>query len=78
MYTLKIVLIFHKVLHESSNVWLSMYDTEGNKRHICIRDNLFSCQQPQRHIHLKEKKQVLQGTNSKMFFVKRNFPLLKI
>ena len=33
-----------------------MYDTEGNKRHICIRDNLLNCRQPHQHIYLKEKK----------------------
>ena len=43
-----------------------MYDTEGNKHHPCIRDNLFNCRQPHQHINLKEKKQVLQRTNSKM------------
>ena len=36
-----------------------MYDIEGNKDHICIRDNLFNCRQPHHHIHLKEKKHVL-------------------
>ena len=32
-----------------------MYDTERNKDHIFIRDNLFSCGQPHEYIHLKEK-----------------------
>ena len=44
---------------------------KGNKHHLCIRDNLLNCGQPHNHIHLKEKKQVLQSTNSKMLFVKR-------
>ena len=38
---------------------MSMYDTEGNKDHICIRDHFFNCRQPHQHINLKEKKQVL-------------------
>ena len=38
----------------------------------------FNCVQSHKHIHLKEKKQALQCTNSKMLFVKRNFHLLKI
>ena len=36
-----------------------MYDTDGNKDHICIRDNFLNCGKPHQHIHLKEKKQVL-------------------
>ena len=35
-----------------------MCHTEENKDGF-IQNNLFSCQQPQQHIHLKEKKQVL-------------------
>ena len=41
------------------NVWLSVYDPEGNKYHICICDNVFNFWQPHQHIHLKENKQVL-------------------
>ena len=55
-----------------------MYNTEVKKHQLCIRDNLLNCWQPHQLIHLKEKKQVLQCTNSKMLFVKRNFYLLKI
>ena len=44
MHTLKIVFLI--ILHHAWNGWLSMYDTEGNKR-ICIPDNLSNCQQPQ-------------------------------
>ena len=29
-------------IHE---MWLSMYDTEGNKHHLCICDNLLNCWQ---------------------------------
>ena len=49
-----------------------MYDCQcmmlhkGNKPHLCICDDLFSCRHPHHPIHLKEKKQVLQCTNSKM------------
>ena len=32
-----------------------MHDTEGNKHHTCIRDNLFNCRQPHQHTHLKGK-----------------------
>ena len=35
-----------------------MGHTEENKDGF-IQNNLFSCQQPQQHIHVKEKKQVL-------------------
>ena len=35
-----------------------MYDTEENK-HIHIIDNLLNYRQPQKHIHLKQKKQEL-------------------
>ena len=38
------------------NVGLPMYDTEGNKIRLFIRDKLFNCWQPHQHIHLKEKK----------------------
>ena len=55
-----------------------MYATEGNTHHLCINDDLFNFQPPHQHIHLKEKKQVLQCTNSKILFVRRNFHLLKI
>ena len=48
-----------------------MYDTERNALHLRNRDN--NLQQPYQHIHLKDNKQVLQCTNSKMLFVKRNF-----
>ena len=54
-----------------------MYDIEGEKHHTCIRDNVFNWRRPHQPIHLKEKKQVLQCTNLKMIFVKRNFHLLK-
>ena len=30
-----------------------MYDTDGNKHHTCICDNLLSCRQPHQRIHLK-------------------------
>ena len=40
-----------------------------NKHHLCIRNDLFSCQKHHHNIHLKEKKQVLQFTNSKMLLV---------
>ena len=51
-----------------------MYDTERNKHHLYIRDNLtiHILQQPHKQIQLKGKKQVLESTNSKMLFVKRN------
>ena len=39
---------------------------------------LFNCRPPHEHIHLMEKKQVFQCTNSKMLFVKRNLHCLKI
>ena len=55
-----------------------MYDTKGNKHHLCTRNNLFNCRQPHYHIRLKEKKQALLCTNSKTIFVKTNFYLLKI
>ena len=55
-----------------------MHNTEVNKHRLCIRDNFFNCCQPHQHTHLKGKKQVLQCTNSKMLFVRRNFHLLKI
>ena len=42
-----------------------MFDTEVDKHHLCISDNLLNCSQPHQ--------QVLQCTNSKMVFVKRNF-----
>ena len=32
-----------------------MYDTDGNKHHTCIRDNLFNCCQPHQRIHHKGK-----------------------
>ena len=32
-----------------------MYDTEGNKHHTCIHDNLLNCRQPLQHIQLKGK-----------------------
>ena len=57
---------------------MAVHDTEGNKHRLCIRDNLLNRWQPHQHIHLKRKKQVLQCTDSKMLFVKRNFRLLKI
>ena len=41
----------------SRNVRLSMYDTKGNKDHICIIDNLPDCEQPYQHIQLNGKKQ---------------------
>ena len=44
---------------------MSMYDTEENEHHIHIIDNLLNCRQPHQHIHLKEKKQEFQYTNSK-------------
>ena len=50
-----------------------MYDTKGNKHHLCIRDGFFNWQQPHHLMHLKKKSQVLQCTNSKMLFAKRNF-----
>ena len=78
MYISKIVPIIDKFLHDSWNAWLSMYDTKGNKQHLCVRDNLFNCRQPHHHIHLKEKEQVLQCTNSKILFVKRNFYFWKL
>ena len=56
--------------------YLCMILHKGNK-HLCVRDNLLSCPQPHHHIHLTEEKQVLQCTNSKMLFVKRNFYLLE-
>ena len=43
-----------------------MYDTEENKHYIHIIDNLLNYRQPNQHIHLKEKKQELQYTNSKL------------
>ena len=55
-----------------------MYNTKVNKHCFCIRGNLLNCRQPRPHIHLKGKKQVLQCTNLKMLFIKRNFHLLKI
>ena len=57
---------------------MAVHDTEGNKHRLCIRDNLLNRWQPHQHIHLKRKKQILQFTNSKMLFVKRNFRSLKI
>ena len=48
-----------------------MYDTKGNKYHLCTRGNFFNCQQSYHHIHFKVKKHVLQCTNSKMLFVKK-------
>ena len=47
-----------------------MYNTEGNKHRLCIRDNLLNCWQLHQHIHLKGKKQVLQCINSKYFLWK--------
>ena len=32
-----------------------MYDTEGNKHHTCIHDNLLNCQHFPQHIQLKRK-----------------------
>ena len=32
-----------------------MHDTDGNKHHTCIHDNLFNCRQPHQCIHLKGK-----------------------
>ena len=49
-----------------------MYDTERNMHHPCIHDN-FLIDGNLINIHLEEKKQVLQCTNSIMLFVKRNF-----
>ena len=43
-----------------------MYDTEENKYHIHIIDNLLNYRQPHQHIHLKEKKQELYCKNSKL------------
>ena len=42
---------------------------KGNKPHLCIRDDLFSCREPHHHKQLKEKKQVLQCTNSTLLRV---------
>ena len=39
-----------------------------NKPQLCIRDDLFSCRLAH-DIHLRENKQVLQRTNSKMLSV---------
>ena len=55
--------------------YLYMILHKGNK-HLCPQPHL-SCPQPHHHIHLTEEKQVLQCTNSKILFVKRNFYLLK-
>ena len=38
---------------------MSVYDTEGNKDHISIRDKVFNYWKPHQNIHLVEKKQVL-------------------
>ena len=54
-----------------------MYITERNMHHLCIHDNLFNCRPPHQHIHLKEKKQVLQCTNSKMLFCEKKLPLIE-
>ena len=40
-----------------------MCDTEGNRR-ICVLDNLFDCQQPHQHIHLKEKNHSIQSIHT--------------
>ena len=32
-----------------------MYDTDGNKHHTCICDNLFNCRKPHQRIYLQEK-----------------------
>ena len=55
-----------------------MYYTEGNRHHLCTHDNFFDHRPRPQHIHIKEKKQVLQCTSSKMLFVKRNLDLFKI
>ena len=54
-----------------------MCNAKQNTR-ICIVERLFHCQQPHEHIHLKEKKKVLQYTNSKILFLKGDFHILKI
>ena len=43
-----------------------MYYTEGNRHHLCTHDNLFDHRPRPQPIHIKEKKQVLQCTSSKM------------
>ena len=77
MYISKIVPIIDKFLHDSWNAWLSMYDTKGNKHHLCIRDILFNYRQVHHHIHLKEKKQVLQCTHSKNAFCEKKLLLIE-
>ena len=54
-----------------------MYDTERNMHHLCIHDNLFNCRPPHQHIRLKEKKQVLQCTNSNILFCEKKLPLIE-
>ena len=43
-----------------------MHDIKKIKHHINITDHLLNYQQPHKHIHLKEKKQELYYTNSKL------------
>ena len=38
---------------------MAVYNTEGNKNRLCIRENLLNCCQPHQHIQLTGKKQVL-------------------
>ena len=64
--------------HHSWNSWLSVCDTEGNKR-IYILDNLSDSHQPHQHIPLKEKKKVSWYTNSKILFLNfwNSFPIIE-
>ena len=52
---LKIVLISWQNCSSFMNVWMSMYDTEGNRDHICIRDHFFNCRQPHQHLPEREE-----------------------
>ena len=53
-----------------------MYDTDGNK-HTCIRGNLFDCQQPFQHIHLKGKETSITVYEFKNTFFEKKLPLIE-
>ena len=54
-----------------------MYDTDGNKHHTCIRDNLFNCRLPHQRIHLKGKGASVTVYQFKNAFCEKKLPLIE-
>lgn len=55
-----------------------MYDTGGNKHHICMLYNLLYNEQPHQDIHLKKETSIIVYQFRNFPFIKKAFRLLGI